>query len=609
MRRRILLLLLPIAVLLVVAGAAQAIVLDMGASGRFGVALVPSERGGEVSVPAVTSAPPCSDPWLSIDLTLPPNGLCWHGGPVMHRNETFTLAWDPMRRYWATARNYVETFLSNVAGGSGQLTSPYAVTGQYSDAQGRAAYASAYGGGCIDFGATGGSACKFGNASGNGPGHDYGTNGCTPNGFNHFHEDQSGAFDSVFTDNVPDDICVTDVQIRAEVAHMVSDTGLLGRAKAGFTPMVMLLTPPGVETCLDAAGSVCSANSQAPASFCSYHSQVNVGGTNVSYVVQPWTALTGCDEPDAPVISLPLPPVDVFATEIAIRLVSPLSQGQLAAITDPALTGWYGLDGSEINDNGCVPFANHLDQATVGGASYLLQREFNNAGVIESDPNALVCTPNVLLGPRFVIPSAVNPGDVVEFDGATTVSSLIIPRANYFWSFGDGTRGVGPSVVHIYGSPGTYTVQLTVVDRGGNTSSLNQQITVGHGSGGSGPPPPGHRGLRAHIQLIPQGLRSVLRTGVALRVSSNEPADGIATLLVSRKTASRAKIRHGRGATVVIGRGTVRGIKNGTVRLRLRVSRAVAAKLRHLGHVSLTVRLSLFAAGGEHLAIDAAGRY
>jgi hypothetical protein len=35
----------------------------------------------------------------------------------------------------------------------------------------------------------------------------------------------------------------------------------------------------------------------------------------------------------------------------------------------------------------------------------------------------------------------------------------------------------------------------------------------------------------------------------------------------------------------------------------------VAAKLRHLRHVTLTVRLSLVGTGGNRVAVDAAGRY
>ncbi len=68
----------------------------------------------------------------------PDTGICYHGGPVMHANETFALTWDPLRRYWAQTRGYVEQFLSNVAGASNTLTSPYAVATQYTDSTGRA---------------------------------------------------------------------------------------------------------------------------------------------------------------------------------------------------------------------------------------------------------------------------------------------------------------------------------------------------------------------------------------------------------------------------------------------------------------------------------------
>jgi hypothetical protein len=101
----------------------------------------------------------------------------------------------------------------------------------------------------------------------------------------------------------------------------------------------------------------------------------------------------------------------------------------------------------------------------------------------------------------------------------------------------------------------------------------------------------------------------VLRYGVAVRVKSNQRADGIATLSISRGAAKRAHIQFGRAASVVIGRGTVSGLKNGTVVLRLHVSRVMAKKLAHLGHLTLTVRFVLMAAGRNHLAIDAAGHY
>ncbi|MGZ4173453.1 MAG: PKD domain-containing protein, partial [Solirubrobacteraceae bacterium] len=557
----------------------------------------------------VTSSPPCTDPALSADLVLPGSGLCSHGGAVMHANETFAVTWDPTRSYWQTTRNYVEQFLRDVADGSGTLSSPYAVTSQYTDASGRAKNSSRYGGGCIDYGLTGGSACRFGSTNGGGAGNNYPVSACPVTGSNQFHEFPGGGFGSA-----PNDRCLTDAQLQSEVASMIRQYGLNGRTSPGYKPLIVLLTPPGVVTCLDSGGALCSANSSSAQKFCSYHSQVNVDGALYAYVVQPWTALTPCDEPDAPAIPSS-PPADVFAKYVGIRLVSPLSQSQIASIVNPSLDGWFALDGSEINDNGCTLLGNGLDSATVGGSGqnpYLLQREFNNAGVIESDPNAPDCAPLVNLGPTFVVPSAVNSGDVVQFDGSTTVSSLIVPRANYVWTFGDGGGAVGPSVVHSYAKGGTYTVKLTVIDRGANVAGLSQQITV---LGPSGvpvtPPPPTHTGSRlsVHIQLLPQSLRSMLRSGVAVRVSSNQGADGIATLSISRSAAKAAHIRTGRGPSVVIGRGTLSGIKNGSVKLHLHLPRATVAKLQHLRHVTLTIRLAVVSAARARLAVVVAGRY
>jgi hypothetical protein len=718
MRRPLLLVLTLLSVLGGAAGAAQAVVVDTGAAGKFGVALVPGTRDGlaTIDVPPVTSSGACNDPSLPSDFgsALPSGSLCWQGGPVIHSNETFAVTWDPFRRYWQDTRNYVEKFLSDVAAGSGSLTSPFGVTSQYTDTSGRAAYASLYGGACIDLGAVGGSACKFGNTNGTGAGHDYPANGCPVPGLNQFAATANGLTIA------PNDVCLTDAQVQGELSQMISETGMLARVESGYTPLVTLLTPPGVVDCLDASANLCSANGlltppppnvtvnagggtmpagtyhvettyvtaqgepalsssqiitlNGPASikipsppaaagatgwyayvtdadktvyqrqqglptpigtdltltappasgpapqpygvgFCSYHSQVTVGATQVTYVVQPWTSLTNCDEPDAPLIP-DHPPVDVLAKDVAIRLVSPLSQGELAAIVDPSLNGWYGQDGSEINDNGsptdrCQPLANQLDNVTVNGVGYLLQREFNNGGVIASDPNALRCTPNVLLTPRFVIPSAVNAGDLVEFDGSSTASSLLISRLKYSWNFGDGTSAVGPSVTHAYAKGGTYTVKLTVTDRGGNVSTSTQSVQV-LGPNGQTQPPPSNTSktrLRAHIQLMPQGLKSVLKSGIAIRVTSNERANGFVTLSIPRAVARRAHIKAGHRSSGVVGRGTVAGIKVGTVHLHLRLSRAVTKKLGHLHHVALTVKLALVAPSGDHITIDAAGRY
>ncbi len=611
---------------LAVASAAQAIVVtDQGTTA--GVALVPNTCGdlltngtcanlATAGIQRATSTGVCTDPWLSSDLgPLPSDGLCYRGGAVMPRNETFALTWDPHRLYWQTTRNYIEQFLRDVADGTGTLTSPYAVTSQYADGikdptssgvtanptganpTGQARNASVYGGGCVDFGGVGGFSCNFGGASGTG--HNY------PNG-------NDGSC------SVSNSLCVTDQDIKTEVSAIAQGTQLSSHAQPGYTPLVVVLVPAGVDVCLDSSGTLCSVNdTTAKVQFCSYHSYVVLaGGTKLAYVVQPWSKDSSCDEPNLP--SLPQNPTpQQLSVDAGVRIVNPLSQGQIAAIVDPYLNGWIANNGSEINDNdGCVPEGTAADSATVGNGAqnpYFLQPEFTNSGVIQSDPNTYFgCAHNVIFTPAFVVPSAVNQGDEIQFDGSTTASTLLVPNAGYVWNFGDGTPTVsGPSVLHTYTKGGTYTVTLRVTDRGGDVRTLAQTVVVlgktgqvvGGGSGSVSNP-----GLHVHLQILPQGLKAMLRHGVAVRVGSNEAAAGIASVSISHATAKRAHIK-GRGPAIVIGRGTVSNLTAGSVELHLRLSRSMTKKLGHLHRVTLTVRLALVDKSGDKLAIDAAGRY
>src|ERR1700733_9192198 len=166
---------------LAVAASTQAVVInDSGTD--YGVALVPGTNLPG-NVPAVTSSGTCTDPSLSPDLQWLTTGLvsplCYHGGSVLPENETYVLTWDPDRRYWATTRQFVEQFLSDVATSSGGLGSPFAITPQYTMDNGNvsAQNKSVFAGGCIDYGTSAGSpsgyTCQFGANRPSGTGNDY----------------------------------------------------------------------------------------------------------------------------------------------------------------------------------------------------------------------------------------------------------------------------------------------------------------------------------------------------------------------------------------------------------------------------------------------------
>ena len=111
-----------------------------------------------------------------------------------------------------------------------------------------------------------------------------------------------------------------------------------------------MMLPQNVELCVDSTTSLCSANSNATAKFCSLHDSVTVNGTQIPYVVLPWVINTSCDEPNLPTLP-PNPTPAQVEGDAGSRLVGPLSQGMIDADVNPYLNSWYAQDGSEMADN------------------------------------------------------------------------------------------------------------------------------------------------------------------------------------------------------------------------------------------------------------------
>jgi PKD repeat protein len=76
-----------------------------------------------------------------------------------------------------------------------------------------------------------------------------------------------------------------------------------------------------------------------------------------------------------------------------------------------------------------------------------------------------------------VAPTAARTGVAVAFDGSSSNDDLGT-ITSYAWSFGDGAKASGPSASHAYGSPGTYTVALTVTNDAGQSTTSSQIVNV-----------------------------------------------------------------------------------------------------------------------------------
>ena len=91
---------------------------------------------------------------------------------------------------------------------------------------------------------------------------------------------------------------------------------------------------------------------------------------------------------------------------------------------------------------------------------------------------APVNSPEDAVPPKAVItaPSQVKVGELVVFDASRSTSQ--VPVIDYSWDFGDGSKGRGVRIEHVYDRSGTYFVQMTVTDARNfrNSSSMNIEV-------------------------------------------------------------------------------------------------------------------------------------
>ena len=197
--------------------------------------------------------------------------LQYHGGPVLHYTDAYAIYWDPEGLYEPEWERSIDEYFQQVGSasestGTAGLESVFALDGQYTDSTGRAANKSTFRGAYAD------------------PDPYPATGRCTASA---------------------EVACITDAQIRTELAHLINTNALPGGSSI---PVYYILTPPGVTVCTKASGGECSepaeptstepaereAEEQAKAheGFCGYHSYITEAGNPepIIYAVQPWVA-------------------------------------------------------------------------------------------------------------------------------------------------------------------------------------------------------------------------------------------------------------------------------------------------------------------------------
>lgn len=171
-------------------------------------------------------------------------------------------------------------------------------------------------------------------------------------------------------------ICLTDGQIRNEIAGFVEAHKL----PANLQHEYFLLTPPGVESCLDAKEKSCSDGSTHPG-YCAYHGDISVEGGVIVYANDPHVAGLSCD------------PGEQHPNENAsdATIAGGLAHEHSESVTDPELNAWYDSKSQEVADK-CrtfkakTEFGEPLGQASDGanynqvinGDLYWFQQEWSN---------------------------------------------------------------------------------------------------------------------------------------------------------------------------------------------------------------------------------------
>lgn len=196
-----------------------------------------------------------------------------------------------------------------------------------------------------------------------------------------------------------------------------------------------------------------------------------------------------------------------------------------------------------------------------------------------------VAAGDVLPTAAFAGRSPVRVGDAVTFDarGSVDPDGSI---ARYRWDLdGDGSletdTGAAPAVSHVYRAPGATNVTLQVTDDGGQTGAVVHPIAVVAKA---------KLALRLAVDRH-QSVRTLVRSGLRVRVSCGEPCRVGLRLVLDSRTARRLKLTRGR-RSVALGARAVRLGSARTGRATVRLTRRAPRRLRRVRRIKLALGAS-----------------
>jgi hypothetical protein len=283
----------------------------------------------------VQSATPLgAPPPVGFSLLIPPGNLKYHGGPVMSSNDNYAFYWDPAGApaFPAGYGAGINQYLEDLAHDSGGEQNTDSVATQYGDRAGEfASYASHFAGAIVDT-------------------DPFPANGCTA---------------------AP--ICLTVQQLEAELTSYTAAHSLPNDLAHEY----FLLTPPGVEDCLEA--TECSPGTT-HAFFCAFHGSVTSTRGPLIWANLPYVAETrGCEDGEFP------------NERPSDGEIQGLTHEHIESVTDPEVTAWFTGEDVEIADKcrtgeeasefgpalGNAPDGARFNQV-IDGRDYFYQQEWTN---------------------------------------------------------------------------------------------------------------------------------------------------------------------------------------------------------------------------------------